>query len=72
MKKKLELMNGTPRSVFSKTWIEPELKDLIQELAQGRGMKESQFIRWLILTGVNSLPDISVTEVYPKKSDRKN
>jgi len=58
----LNLTSGTPKSVYSKTWLEPELKGFIQSLATERGLKESQLIRWLILRGLASVPGVDITE----------
>lgn len=62
MNKVLTLIKGTIRSVYSKTWLEPELKKYVQDLAEDRGMKESPLIRWLIIRGINSIPDHQIIE----------
>lgn len=58
----LIIESGTPKSVYSKTWLEPDLKEFIQNLAIERGQKESQLIRWALLRGLNTVPGIEIWE----------
>jgi hypothetical protein len=64
MKNILTIAANTARSVYSKTWLEPELKEFVRGQAHSRGLAESQMIRWFMIRGINSVPELQVTEEF--------